>query len=149
MGRFSHALTAILTAGMLVGTPLATADVVRPDLTLWKAIKQALLSDRGQKYFEENFEGAFVPGGANGVSMFRATVLSAKPAQAPSVLVISIVDKSTPEVTLRLQENLRRRVEPGSDVWFEGVPVSFSKDPFMVTFDVSVDKVKFERPPAR
>ena len=132
-----------MTAILLFGTSLATADEVRADLVVWKAIKRELLSSDGEKYFKYSLEGSFVPGGVNGVSMFRATVLSAKPANAPSILVVSIVDKTTPEITLHLRENLRQSVKPGSDVWFEGVPVSFSKDPFMVTFEiVDLDHVK-------
>jgi hypothetical protein len=42
--------------------------------------------------------------------------------------------------------------EIGSELEFEGVPVAFVKDPFMVTFDVEKEKIvglKLAAPPRR
>lgn len=93
-----------------------------------------------------------VPDGVNGVRMFNATVLSAKPRLKPSILVLAITDRKTPEITLRVKstkariEILNPIIANGAEIWFQGTPVLFSRDPFMVTFEVQVEDIKFERP---
>ena len=43
-----------------------------PDLGLWQtAVKEPLLKDGGEVYFEMNVKGALLPGGANGVQKFK------------------------------------------------------------------------------
>jgi hypothetical protein len=44
---------------------------------------------------------------------------------------------------------LKRSVHRGMNIWFQGIPVSYSKDPFMITFDVRVEDVRFEPPPVQ
>jgi hypothetical protein len=148
----SRNLKAIVAAGVLLWAPRATPDTVNRPLALWKSIKYALLSETGQEYFDTGMKGAMVPGGANGVDMFQGTLVSAKPSSAPSILVLSmIIGEKTPEVTLRLIDlegrptRLNRRIDPGAAVWFHGIGVSFSREPFMVTFDVHVKDLRFER----
>ena len=46
-------------------------------------------------------------------------------------------DDKTPEVTLRLSQQLEKPLPPGTQVSFEGVAVEFTTEPFMVTFDVT------------
>jgi hypothetical protein len=85
-----------------------------------------------------------MPGGVGGVAVFTGTLLSAEPAEKPSVLVVAISDSTTPEVTLRMKDSewkdahLNGPLLRGSVVQFEGLAVSFSKEPFMVTFEVSM-----------
>lgn len=139
-----------LAAVLLV--PLAVPDPVDRPLALWLSIKYELLSSRGQEYFNSSFEGAMVPAGVDGVDMFKATVLSVSPISKPSVLVASIVDRKTPEITLKVKDTLgrvqalNRTVPIGAKIWFRGTPVLFSKHPFMITFDVLGENVRFERP---
>jgi hypothetical protein len=59
------------------------------------------------------------------VPLLIGTLLSATPNDQPSTLVLSMSDGITPEVTLHLKDNK-----------FEGVPVAFTQNPFMLTFDV-------------
>jgi hypothetical protein len=119
---------------------------------LWQIIKRALVAEDGREYFESSFKGAMVPGGADGVLMFKATLVWAEAADKPTKLVCGILDATTPEVTLQVKGSdgkptaLRRNVQPGSDVWFQGVVLDYSKDPFMVTFDVRLEDVRFESP---
>lgn len=107
-----------------------------PALALWMNLKQALTAPDGEQYFSNNMKGAGVPGGAGGVEKFKGKLLSAKPALHPKELVLSISDGTTPEVTLIMDTPLPGRAEPGVELEFSGVPTSFTKEPFNVTFDV-------------
>src|SRR6266851_443040 len=71
---------------------------------LWLVIKASLMAPDGEEYFENSFKGAMVPGGADGVTMFIGTLLSAEPEAQPSVLVVAISDGTTPEVTLQMKD---------------------------------------------
>ena len=112
----------------------------------WTIIKAALTAPDGQDYFENNLKGAMVPGGAGGVELLTGTLVSAEPVAQPAVLIVAISDAKTPEVTLQLKDSdwkdthLNGPLMPGSVIRFEGVPISFSKEPFMVTFGVSMTK---------
>ena len=46
------------------------------------------------------------------------------------------------EVTLKVEGGLRGKADPGIEIEFEGVPSAYSKDPFMLTFDVEKEKLK-------
>jgi len=107
-----------------------------PALALWMTLKQALTAADGDQYFSANMKGADVPGGAGGVQKFKGKLISMKPATRPKELVLAITDGTTPEVTLNLDAALPGKAEPGSEIEFSGVPASFSKEPFNVTFDV-------------
>ena len=63
-----------------------------------------------------------------------------------AVLVVAISDSTTPEVTLQVKDGewkdtpLNGPLMRGSLIQFEGVPTAFTKEPFMVTFGVSITK---------
>jgi hypothetical protein len=111
---------------------------------LWSVIKRSLVAADGEDYFKENLKGSIVPGGAGGLNLFTGTLLSAEPAAQPSVLVLAISDSANPEVTLRFKDaewkdtHLSGPLMHGCIIQFEGVPASFTKEPFMLTFDVSL-----------
>jgi hypothetical protein len=113
---------------------------------VWSTIKNALVAQDGEEYFEHDLKGAMVPGGVAGVALFTGTLLSAEPAAGPAVLVIAISDRTTPEVTLQMKDShwrdthLSGPLVRGSLIQFEGVAMSFTKEPFMLTFGVSVTK---------
>jgi hypothetical protein len=86
-------------------------------------------------------KGAEVPGGAGGVQTFKGKLISAKPALHPKELIISIGDGTTPDATLILDAPLPGKADPGVAIEFSGVPSSFTKDPYNVTFDVEKKKV--------
>src|SRR6266851_1392340 len=103
-----------VVGGMLVGlafvlvsagaaTRRTKAEVMTPR-ELWSVIKGSLMAPDGEEYFENSFKNAMVPGGADGVTMFIGTLLSAEPTAQPSVLVIAISDSTTPEVTLQMKD---------------------------------------------
>jgi hypothetical protein len=113
-----------------------------PALAMWKTIKDNLVAPNGDMYFE-SIKGALIPGGANGVKNFTGKLVSAKPEVRPKELVLAISDATTPEVTLKFETALPGKADPGTAIGFEGIPSAFSKEPFMVTFDVeSKDKIE-------
>jgi tetratricopeptide (TPR) repeat protein len=113
-----------------------------PSLALWKTIRDSLTGPNGEMYFESSVKGAALPGGANGVTKFAGKLVSMKPALNPKELVLAISTPDTPEVTLKFETPLRGKADPGTDISFEGVASSFTKEPFMVVFDVeSKDKI--------
>jgi tetratricopeptide (TPR) repeat protein len=124
-----------------------------PQAALWKSIKDQLTADAGQQYFDASVKGAALPGGANGVTKFKGTLISQKPALNPKELVLGISTPDTQEVTLKLETALRGKADPGTVIHFEGVASAFTKDPFMLTFDVdSKDKIQgwpAQAPPAK
>ena len=140
---------AVLLFGLLV--PALTFAQTRKPLPLnsrefWTIIKTALTAPDGQGYFENNLKGSMIPGGAGGVVLLTGTLLSAEPVAQPGVLIVAISDTKTPEATLRFKDSdwkdthLNGLLMPGSIIQFEGVPLSFKKEPFMLTFEVSMTK---------
>ncbi len=112
-----------------------------PMLALWMTVKGELTGANGQAYFDSSVKGALLPGGANGVTKFKGTLISMTPPKAPKQLVLGITDASTPEVTLNLDEPLAGPAPVGTELEFEGVASSFTAEPFRVTFDVEKAKL--------
>ncbi len=104
-----------------------------PQLALWKSIKEALTGADAAKYFDEHMKGAELPA-------FTGKLIEAKPETNPKELVISILDGTTPDATLKFEAPLRGKMEPGSEIGFAGIASGYTASPFMVTFDV--DKAK-------
>jgi hypothetical protein len=81
-------------------------------------------------------KGAALPGGAGGVSKFKGKLISHTPAKNPKELVLGIDDAGTADVTLKVDEALLGAAQPGTEIEFEGVATSYTKDPLVVTFEV-------------
>ena len=130
---------------MLVGAQKDKAGE-RASKGLWTVVRASLVAPDGDDYFKENLKGTMLPGGAGGISVFTGTLLSAEPAEQPSVLVVAISDSTTPEVTLQIKDaewkdtHLNGPLVRGSVIQFEGVGMSFTKEPFMLTLGVFVAK---------
>lgn len=105
-----------------------------PQLALWKQIKQELTGPNGASYFDANMKGALLP-------EFTGKVISMSPAIRPKTVVIGIIDKNTPDATLKFATPLPGKVDVGTELKFQGVPESYTPDPFMVTFTVDKDKL--------
>ena len=119
----------------------AAAAAADPAGAMWKQIKDALIADGGQAYFDGSIKGAGLPGGANGVTKFKGKLVSATPDTNPKELVLGITDPAVGEVTLKLDAALRGKMDVGTEIGFEGVASAFVKDPFMLTFDVEKAKI--------
>jgi len=106
-----------------------------PDKHLWHSLKDALTGSDGAKFFDQNVKDCKLPS-------LVGKVISATPAEQPSVLVLQMYDSDRPEVTLRLKDDkgadthMPGPVMVGSFITFQGVAISFTKEPFMLTFDV-------------
>jgi hypothetical protein len=102
---------------------------------LWLGMKKQLTGPNGQEYFTNAVQNAAVP-------LLIGMLLSATPNDQPSTLVLSMSDGITPEVTLHLKDNdwkdshINGPLMRGSQIQFEGVPIAFTQNPFMLTFDV-------------
>ena len=112
-----------------------------PDLALWKSIKDALTQDSGDAYFEMNMKGNLLPAGANGVQKLKAKIVSMTPETKPKQIVLALEKPNVPDVTLDLSQALPGKMEAGEELQFEGVATSFTKQPFMVEFDVDPKQI--------
>jgi hypothetical protein len=72
---------------------------------------------------------------------FKGKLISMTPATRPKELVIGIEKADTPEVTLKFENALPGKMEPGTELEFEGTGESFTKDPFMLIVNVDKDKL--------
>jgi hypothetical protein len=119
-----------------------------PQFALWKSIKESLVAAEGDKYFE-SVKGAALPGAAlPGVTKFKGWLIKADPPAKSKVLLVSMEGKDQPaDVTLKLVGEdgkplpLTGTPEVGDQIEFEGIGDAFTKDPFMVTFDVEKAKI--------
>ena len=80
-----------------------------------------------------------------GVHSLIGTVVSSRPESGPRELILALSDNRTPEVTLRFVDqhgkalNLKKSVEVGNRVAFEGIAKAFKPSPFMLFFDVGLE----------
>ncbi len=112
-----------------------------PMLALWTRIKKELVGEGGEQYWESSMKGAGLPGGVDGVNKFKGKLVSHTPAKNPKEVVVGIAEHTIGDVTLKLDEPLLGAAEPGTEIEFEGVATAYTKEPFMVTFDVEKAQV--------
>jgi tetratricopeptide (TPR) repeat protein len=112
----------------------AEKDKQNPELALWKQLKGALTSADGVGYFNDKMKDALVP-------TLKGKVVSIQPALKPKTIVIALEDGTTADATLKFDTPLPGKVEPGTELSFEGVPQSYTAAPFMVVFNVDRDKL--------
>jgi hypothetical protein len=120
----------------------AEADAANPIFAFWRDIVREPLQKEGDSYFE-NMKGALLPGDpgkAKGFEMFKAKLISMDPANKPKTLVLALEKPDVADVTLKFDEPLPGNMEPGAILEFAGAPVSYTKDPFMVTFEVDMEQ---------
>jgi tetratricopeptide (TPR) repeat protein len=100
-----------------------------PSLALWKSVREALTGAEAQTYFNEHMKETEIP------MEFRGKLVEARPETNPKELVLSIEDGMTPDAIVVLDQPLRGKMEPGSDVGFRnGIATKYAADPYMVTF---------------
>jgi tetratricopeptide (TPR) repeat protein len=113
---------------------LAEEGKKNPELALWKQLKGTLTSPEGAGYFGDKMKDALVP-------TLKGKVISAQPALRPKTIVMALEDGTTADATLKLETPLPAKVDPGTELSFEGVPQSYTATPFMVVFSVEKDKL--------
>ena len=105
-----------------------------PMLAFWGDIKENLTGDGSAAYWDA-MKDAGLPGGHDGVMKFKGKLVSTTPATKPKELTIAIAGDAA-DVKLTLTEPLPGMMDPGGEISFSGVAKEFSKDPYMVTFEV-------------
>jgi hypothetical protein len=119
----------------------AKADAANPIFAFWRDIVKDPLQKEGDSYFAA-MKGALLPGEpgkAKGFEKFKAKLISMDPPNKPKTLVLALEKPDVPDVTLKFEEPLPGNMEPGAELEFEGAPAAFTKEPFMVTFDVDME----------
>jgi hypothetical protein len=145
MRQFVLLMLLAVVAAIAIRPVIAQGQPDNPQLTLWLGIKRQLQAPNGKQYFDLVLKDALVPGATDGVQALRGTVLSGKPAKRPTELVLAMSDGQTPEVTVTLRDSrqnltpLLRPIAPGTLIEFWGIPVSFTQNPFMLTFEVKAE----------
>jgi hypothetical protein len=132
------------THDIAVKQAAAEEDFIKahPDLGLWQtAIKDPLTKDGGDAYFEMRVKDNLLPGGANGVAKFKGKIISMTPATKPKQIVLALEQPNVPDVTLELSQALPGKMEAGEELQFEGVAKSYTKQPFMVVFEVEPKQI--------
>lgn len=105
-----------------------------PMMAIWGDVKKELTGDNGSSYFEMNVKDSNFP-------KMKGKIISMTPANRPKEIVLGIEKGDVGDATLKFEMPLAGKMEAGEEVEFEGVPQSFSKDPFMLVFDVEKDKL--------
>jgi tetratricopeptide (TPR) repeat protein len=105
-----------------------------PELTLWKNLKAELTGPDGANYFNSSMKGAQVP-------MLKGKVVKLEPETKPKTVILALEDGTTPDATLKFEMALPGKVDPGTELSFEGVPESYTTSPFMVVFNLEPDKL--------
>jgi tetratricopeptide (TPR) repeat protein len=105
-----------------------------PELTLWKNIKAELTGPDGANYFNSSMKEAQVP-------TLKGKVVKLEPENRPKTLIMALEDGTTPDATLKFEIALPGKVEPGTELSFEGVPGSYTASPFMVVFNVEPERL--------
>lgn len=117
-----------------------------PRLAMWMSIKGQLADTNGQQYFEDQLKEHDMSG-ENGSKLLKGTLLEAKPACRSKELLVAIpmpnaTGAPVAEITLKLDAPLTGKPETGGEIFFNGVPMAFTKEPFMLTMDSSKDKIE-------
>jgi tetratricopeptide (TPR) repeat protein len=109
-------------------------DAKNPQLKLWKDIKTQLTGADGATYFSSNMKDALLP-------TLKGKVVKLDPELKPKTVVLALEDGTTPDATLKFEMPLAGKVDPGTELTFEGVPASYTASPYMVVFNVEPDKL--------
>ena len=111
-----------------------------PQLALWMGIKANLADPNTPQYFETDLKDHDIP-------PLKGTLLEGKPACRSKELLVTVPlpdQEGNPvaEITLKLDAPLSGKPEVGATIQWKGLPISFTKDPFMLTMEV--EKAKLE-----
>ncbi|MBZ5608662.1 MAG: hypothetical protein LAP38_10415 [Acidobacteriia bacterium] len=113
-------------------------EQTHPLESTWKKLKDALMGPDGENYFNTGMKDALLP-------TLKGKVVKLEPESKPKTIILALEDGKTDgtvgDATLKFEKALAGNVEPGTELTFEGVPQSFTANPFMVMFNVDEDKL--------
>jgi hypothetical protein len=122
----------------------AKENAANPAMAIWKSVKTGLTGDSPDQFFKGSVETSLLPGkDSTGQEMkWKAKIVSMKPTIRPKTLVVAI-EKVDGDVTLNLAEgaSLPGKMEPGEEIQFEGTVTAYTKDPYMLTLEVTKDQI--------
>ena len=107
-----------------------------PEILLWRNLRTELTGANGDTYFNSSMKGAEMKG-------LKGKVVSQ---DGPKELTVA-VDNVTPETMakgeakLMLDAPLKGTVEPGTEITFAGAATAYTKEPFMITYEVEKKSV--------
>ena len=107
--------------------------VEKPELAIWINTKKELEKEGGDAYFTKDMKGTSFKN--------KGKIISIKPEEKPTEIVVGLLDAAKGEVTLMLSGPLPGKADPGTEITFEGVPTTFVKDPFNVVMEVEREKI--------
>jgi hypothetical protein len=114
-----------------------------PMIGLWaKVLRENLTKDGGEAYFDMNVKDALLPGGANNVMKFKGKIVSMTPATEPKEIELAIEHAGVADAKLVFEMPLAGKMEVGEELSFEGKAVMYTKEPFMITFDIEKDQME-------
>jgi hypothetical protein len=119
-----------------------------PAMVYWNTIKTGLTGDNADSFFANTVKDAALPGkNPNDQSDMKWTgkIVSMKPAISPKELVMAVQNPAG-DVTLKLEEPLRGKMEPGSELRFSGTATGYQKDPYMLILSTDKDQIEGWKP---
>jgi hypothetical protein len=131
---------AIQTVAQVAQQKQANFGAQNPELALWIRLREALVASDGERYFEANVKDAALP-------QLRGVLVEAKPACRATELLVAVVlpDTQIPsraEIVLKLAKPLSGQPELNSEIRWEGVARTFTKNPFLLTMETETAKIQ-------
>ena len=118
------------------------AAKANPMLALWRSIKTELTGDNGPAYYESSVKDAGLPGNVvPGVTKFKGKLISTTPETHPKEHKLEVENPEVAAVTLKLEEPLPGKMDPGGEIEFSGTVKAYAKEPFMLTFEVEKEEI--------
>jgi tetratricopeptide (TPR) repeat protein len=111
-------------------------EAANPMLAFWEDIKENLTGDGGAAYWDAMKDAGLPPKEKVPEGKFKGKLVSATPETRPKELTLAIGGDAA-NVTLKLDEPLPGKMDPGGEISFFGAAKEFAKDPYMITFEVA------------
>lgn len=112
-----------------------------PMLAFWNDLKENLTGDGGAAYWEHVKDAGLPPKDSVPEGKFKGKLVSANPETRPKELTIAIGGE-TANVTIKLDEPLPGKMDPGGEISFFGAAKEYTKDPYMLIFEVAPDDLE-------
>jgi len=130
----------IPTATEIAQLKEAEFEKSNPQLALWMKIKGALVDTNGEQYFIDQLKDSQVP-------QLRGELVSVDRACHPKELTVAVPlpdaqQHLQPEIRLVLDKPLMGKPELNQEFHWEGVPMAFTKDPFLLTMEAVTAKIE-------
>ncbi len=88
-----------------------------------------------------NVKDAALPRGANGVMKFKGKIVSMTPAARPKKSFSRSRSPAWETPKLTLETAFPGKIELGDELQFEGVAKSYTKEPYMITFETDAKQI--------